>query len=1044
MADRGRRLAEAGQPRRQQRGGRWPRRLLQQAGLRADRQVRAGPLRHGGARGRRSRARQRRALLVPGAELRRSRAEALHRDLGRLHLTVPRQAGDVPVPGRRDRRAGRAHPGSLPARRRRRGQDRARRPLRQVHRAGAGDRAGAWQARHRLAGDGRGLPASRCPAPAPGCSAGSAVGGWRRARRGRSSRSDGRSPRRRPASSRRRWSRRPCGSRGASARPRARWTQGSRPAPGPIAWGHGAAPGRGPRPAAPAWCRRAPAAPARWRWWPRSCGGSARCRRRPAGGPRPPRRTRRPAPAGSRRGRASRTAAARRGPAGPTRGRGRRGSRAGSPPTGTADARPSPRPGPWQPWPDAITPPGQPAPSAPPTGGRRLVPGAVETEGRPCGRCGKVLARTGSRAGERHDRRPGAGDSASVRISQGDPPMARGEHARVAAVESGEHADRLHRLRHSSAHIMAQAVRERFQREGGKVSLGVGPATADGFYYDFLLPRTLSDDDLGWIERRMREIIAGGYPFVMHELPSDEAKRRFADEPFKLELIDGIEAGNVDDNGEPLPPDEATALTVYQHDDFVDLCRGPHVERTSDVDPRALKLLGVAGAYWRGDEHRPMLQRIYGTAWETPEDLEQFLWRREEAERRDHRRLGRELELFHLDPTAPGMPYWLPKGLKVLNALLDFWRRDHEERGYQEISSPLVNDKSLWETSGHWDHYKDNMFIIPVDEHTTYALKPMNCPNAHVVYNLKVRSYRDLPLRLSDCDILHRYERSGTLHGLLRVRRMQQDDAHIFVTPDQIGDEYARIFDICDQYYSIFGLRYELRLGTRPDDHIGDVETWDRAESTLKSILDDRVGSGRYTIEEGDGAFYGPKIDILMYDALGREWQMGTIQLDMQLPGRFGCTYTDSDGQKKTPVVIHRVIYGSLERFLGILIEHTAGAFPLWISPVQVKAIPVRLEQSAYAEEVAASLRSGGLRVEVDHEDTALAAKIRRAQLEKVPIMLVLGQREVDQKLVSPRLRTGENLGAMPLEKLSELLRHTVDSKAFGLQDLVRAAAATS
>jgi threonyl-tRNA synthetase len=622
--------------------------------------------------------------------------------------------------------------------------------------------------------------------------------------------------------------------------------------------------------------------------------------------------------------------------------------------------------------------------------------------------------------------------------------MARDERARVAAVESNEHADRLHRLRHSSAHIMAQAVRERFQREGGNVSLGVGPATADGFYYDFLLPRTLSDDDLGWIEQRMREVIAAGYPFEMHELSAEEARRRFADEPFKLELIDGIQAGNVDDNGEPLPPDQATALTVYQHDDFVDLCRGPHVDQTSDVDPRALKLLGVAGAYWRGDEHRPMLQRIYGTAWATPEDLEQFLWRREEAERRDHRKLGRELELFHLDPTAPGMPYWLPKGLKILNALLDFWRRDHEERGYQEISSPLVNDKSLWETSGHWDHYKDNMFIIPVDEHTTYALKPMNCPNAHVVYNLKIRSYRDLPLRLSDCDILHRYERSGTLHGLLRVRRMQQDDAHIFVTPDQIGDEYARIFDICDQYYSIFGLRYELRLGTRPDNHIGDVETWDRAEATLKSILDDRVGPGRYTIEEGDGAFYGPKIDILMYDALGRQWQMGTIQLDMQLPGRFDCTYTDSDGHKKTPVVIHRVIYGSLERFLGILIEHTAGAFPLWISPVQVKAIPVRLEQSAYAEAVAATLRSSGFRVEVDHEDTALSAKIRRAQLEKVPIMLVLGQREVDQELVSPRLRTGQNLGAMPLEKLSELLRHTVDSKAFDLEDLVRAATSGS
>jgi threonyl-tRNA synthetase len=619
--------------------------------------------------------------------------------------------------------------------------------------------------------------------------------------------------------------------------------------------------------------------------------------------------------------------------------------------------------------------------------------------------------------------------------------MARGEHAAVGAVESNQHADRLHRLRHSSAHVMAQAVRERFEGEGDKVSLGVGPATADGFYYDFLLPRTLSDDDLGWIEERMRQIIADDYPFVMHELSNEEARRSFAEEPFKLELIDGIEAGNVDDNGEPLPPDQATALTVYQHDGFVDLCRGPHVDRTGDIDPRALRLLGVAGAYWRGDERRPMLQRIYGTAWERPEDLEAFMWRREEADRRDHRKLGRELELFHLDPTAPGMPYWLPKGLKLLNVLLDFWRKDHEERGYQEISSPLVNDKSLWVTSGHWDHYKANMFIIPIDENTTYALKPMNCPNAMVVYGLKVRSYRDLPLRLSDSDILHRFERSGTLHGLLRVRRMQQDDAHIFIAPEQIGEEYARIFDLCDRYYSLFGLRYELRLGTRPDNFIGEIETWDRAEATLKEIMDQRVGPGRYKLEEGDGAFYGPKIDILMYDALGREWQMGTIQLDMQLPARFNLSYIGRDGQKKTPVVIHRAIYGSLERFLGILIEHTAGAFPLWISPVQVKAIPVRLEQSGYAEEVAAALRSSGFRVEVDYEDAALSAKIRRAQLEKVPVMLVLGQREVDQKVVSPRLRTGENLGAMPLERLAELLRRSVDARSYSLEDLTIAAA---
>jgi threonyl-tRNA synthetase len=614
----------------------------------------------------------------------------------------------------------------------------------------------------------------------------------------------------------------------------------------------------------------------------------------------------------------------------------------------------------------------------------------------------------------------------------------RGDHAHGSAAGPG----RLERLRHSAAHIMAQAVRERFEQEG-QVNLGIGPPTADGFYYDFRLPRTLHEDDLGWIEERMGQIIAAGYPFELRALTLAEARELFAGEPFKLELIEGIEAGNVDDNGEPLPPDEAAELTVYQHNGFVDLCRGPHVAATDEIDPGALKLLSVAGAYWRGDERRPMLQRIYGTVWERPEELEQFLWRREEAERRDHRRLGRELELFHLDPTAPGMPYWLPKGLKVLNVLLDFWRADHERRGYQEISSPLVNEKSLWEISGHWDHYKDDMFIIPIDEHTTYALKPMNCPNAHVVYNLKTRSYRDLPLRLSDCDVLHRNERSGTLHGLLRVRHIQQDDAHIFITPEQIRAEYARIFDLCDFYYQIFDLRYELRLGTRPDDFIGDVATWDQAEAALRSILDERAGPGGYVVLEGDGAFYGPKIDILMHDALGREWQMGTIQLDFQLPRRFGCTYVDRDGTKKTPVVVHRVIYGSLERFIGILIEHTAGAFPLWLAPVQVKVVPVRAEHVAYAEEVAGSLRDKGFRVEVDHEDAALSAKIRRAQTEKVPVMLVCGKRELEGRTVAPRLRTGANLGAMPLERLSELLHQSVATKSFTLDDLAKAAAST-
>ena len=406
-----------------------------------------------------------------------------------------------------------------------------------------------------------------------------------------------------------------------------------------------------------------------------------------------------------------------------------------------------------------------------------------------------------------------------------------------------------------------------------------------------------------------------------------------------------------------------------------------------------------------------MLQRIYGTAWHTREELEQYLWRRAEAERRDHRRLGRELELFHFDQTAPGMPYWLPKGLKVLNTLLAFWREEHEKRGYQEIAAPLINDKSLWETSGHWEHYRENMFIIPVEEHITYGVKPMNCPNAMVVYNLKKRSYRDLPLRLSDCDILHRYERSGTLHGLLRVRKFQQDDAHIFVSEEQIEEEYDRILEIANLFYGIFGLKYSLRLGTRPHDFMGDPETWNKAEAALTRILDKHAGPGNYVIGEGEGAFYGPKLDILMRDALGREWQTGTIQLDFQLPRRFNCTYTDRDGTEKTPVVIHRVIYGSLERFIGILIEHYAGAFPFWLAPLQAVVIPIADRHVAYARQVAAELSVNKLRVEVDDRPERMNAKIRDAQLQKIPYMLVVGDREAAAGTAAVRLRTGADLG---------------------------------
>lgn len=568
----------------------------------------------------------------------------------------------------------------------------------------------------------------------------------------------------------------------------------------------------------------------------------------------------------------------------------------------------------------------------------------------------------------------------------------------------------LARMRHSCAHVMAQAVLELFP--GAK--LGIGPAIADGFYYDFDLPRPLTPADLEQIEKRMREIQAAAYPFVRQVVSREEARRLFADQPYKLELIDEF------------PPDEV--ITTYTHDGFTDLCRGPHVEDTSQIG--YFKLLRVSGAYWRGHERRPQLQRIYGTSWPTLEQLETYLYRLEEAERRDHRRLGRELELFHFDPTAPGMPYWLPKGLKILNILLDFWRQEHEKRGYQEIAAPLVNDKRLWEVSGHWDHYRENMFIITLDEHLVYGIKPMNCPNAMVVYNLKKRSYRDLPLRLSDCDILHRYERSGTLHGLLRVRKFQQDDAHIFVTEEQIEEEFARILEIAQLFYGIFGLRYTLRLGTRPHDFMGDLETWDKAEAALRRILDEHAGPANYLVGEGEGAFYGPKIDILMEDALGRQWQTGTIQLDFQLPRRFGCTYTDRDGTEKTPVVIHRVIYGSLERFIGILIEHFAGSFPVWLAPVQAVIIPIADRHLPYAYQVREQLRAGGLRVEVDDSNDRMQAKIRQAQLQKVPYMLVTGDREVESAKVSVRLRTNENIGSMPVEQFLAMVQRLVAEKS--------------
>jgi threonyl-tRNA synthetase len=587
-------------------------------------------------------------------------------------------------------------------------------------------------------------------------------------------------------------------------------------------------------------------------------------------------------------------------------------------------------------------------------------------------------------------------------------------------------------IRHSAAHVMAQAVQQAFP----EAKLGIGPPIENGFYYDFDVSQAFTPDDLKAIEARMRDIIKQGQRFVRREVSDEQARQELAPEPYKLELV-GIK-GQADGDAAASTEVGAGVLSIYDNVDaktgelcWKDLCRGPHVPSTRYIP--AFKLMRNAAAYWRGSDKNPQLQRIYGTAWASKDELAAYLHMLEEAERRDHRRIGKELELFHFDPTAPGMPYWLPNGLRVLNSLLAFWREEHEARGYQEIATPLLSNKRLWEISGHWEHYRDDMFQIVNDapgEAPAYALKPMNCPNAMVVFNLKTRSYRELPLRLSDCDPLHRNERSGTLHGLLRVQKFQQDDAHIFVDHSQIEEEIQRIFDICDRFYGIFELDFTYRLGTRPKSFIGDVETWTHAEETLAAILKDRTG-GAFGQEDGGGAFYGPKIDILMSDVLGRQWQMGTIQLDFQLPRRFGCAFTDQNGERKTPVVIHRVIYGSLERFLGIYIEHTAGAFPLWLSPVQVAVIPVAPDHVGYAHKIHGSLRQAGIRADLDDRSETLNARVRNAEKQKIPLILVLGGREAESGTVSVRRRkertlTSLNLGDFAL-RASAAIRNRTD-----------------
>jgi threonyl-tRNA synthetase len=574
-----------------------------------------------------------------------------------------------------------------------------------------------------------------------------------------------------------------------------------------------------------------------------------------------------------------------------------------------------------------------------------------------------------------------------------------------------ENKDPLHAMRHSLAHIMATAI----QHLWPEVKLGVGPVVENGFYYDIDLgDASISEEDFPKIEAEMKKIIAQAQPFEKLEKPIGEAIEwaKANNQPYKLELLNDLARTgttvakdlDIEELGLPSAGDSKVEnVSFYQNGDFTDLCRGPHVESTDKVG--AFKLMRISGAYWRGKETNPQMQRLYGVGFATEKELRQYLTLLEEAKKRDHRKLGRELELFFFHETAPGMPYWLPNGVIIYNELINFWRKEHAARGYQEIVSPLLNKHDLYVTSGHFDHYWGDMFTSQTQEGELYGMKAMNCPNAMIVYKHKPRSYRDLPLRFSDTDTLHRNELSGALNGLLRVREFRQDDAHIYVTEEQIKDEYKRVFEITDRFYSIFGMSYSFRLGTRPDKFMGEEAQWDRAEATLKEILEE---SGRdYFIEEGDGAFYGPKIDILMTDTLDRPWQMGTIQLDFQQPIRFDLKYIDSNGQEKTPIAIHRVIYGSLERFIGILIEHVAGKFPVWLAPEQIRLITVNQEEAtvAFAEKLATESLELDLRCKIDNDNESVGKKIRAAELMKVPYTVVIGEKEIETGKLTPRIR---------------------------------------
>ena len=572
--------------------------------------------------------------------------------------------------------------------------------------------------------------------------------------------------------------------------------------------------------------------------------------------------------------------------------------------------------------------------------------------------------------------------------------------------------------RHSMAHILAKAVIELW---GKDVQYAIGPQVDEGFYYDFRLDHNITNDDFKTIEDKMTEIMRRKEDWTRREVSRAEALEMFRDQKYKVELI------------EDLPEDET--ITIYNTgDDFVDLCRGPHIENSKELLSVAFKIKSVSGSYWRGSEKNDQLQRVYVYAFPDKAALKAHLDMIREAMERDHKKLGPEMELFMFHETAPGMPYWLPKGWALYNALLDYWRGVQKAHGYQEISGPVLSEKQLWVTSGHWDHYQDGMFIIPIDENTTYCIKPMNCPNAINVYRSRSRSYKELPVRYSQVDVIHRREKSGELNGLFRVQEFHQDDAHIFVTEDMIEAEITDIMEIAKSIYGTFGLTFTAELSTRPDDFMGDVELWNKAEASLKSILEAKLGEGNFEINEGDGAFYGPKIDLGMKDCLGRQWQMGTIQLDFQLPLNFNLKYVAEDGSFKQPVMIHRAIFGSLERFIGIITEHFKGQFPLWLSPVQVGIVPIRPEHNEYAKKLADMLEDAGIRYDVDYTDQNMKIKIKKHKMDRVPYVLVVGDNEAAEGTVAVNVRGGGNVTGVKTEAfvaaaIAQIKEHALELK---------------